>query len=401
MNLSILSDTITKDLKLGLLPCAVVATFGSTPCGSIDDILGISEVCKPHNIYIHVDGAYGGSHLLLKRFRRLATINKIDSININPNKCLGVTLSCSCMWMLDRRILLRVQPNTLYLDYKEKLSNSRIHTACGLSLSRPFRSLKLFFILMLNGTEKLKSDLNTRYLLANRIFQNFKNIFPNICVTKPTDLPIFCFRLETDTQTLLLLRTLNDTRQISLTPTILDDTFIHIRLSINNPITKEYFNTLFDLLKQHIMPILSNSDPLSLLVKNESEHKLLELKTLSDLLPERPDYSVSQPGNWKGVLHLAFGGFSTAYGYLTRLVSASGYFSFPNIKYIYYSGGKFLVVFDIDSDKVRRLRNTDKVIQRLSSPQKCETLVDPILFDNYIISDSIPVLLPREIKRSK
>jgi len=66
MSLSKLRESIEEDERSGKFrPCAILATFGTTSCGSIDDIVGIASLRK--NIYIHVDGAYGGAMLLLRK----------------------------------------------------------------------------------------------------------------------------------------------------------------------------------------------------------------------------------------------------------------------------------------------------------------------------------------------
>ena len=44
--------------------CAVVASAGSTNAGLIDDLSGLAEVCAEHEIWLHVDGAYGLAALL-------------------------------------------------------------------------------------------------------------------------------------------------------------------------------------------------------------------------------------------------------------------------------------------------------------------------------------------------
>ncbi len=174
-----LEQSMSADISAGRVPTAVVFTMGTTSCGAIDDISKISAITRPLGVYFHVDGAYGGSALLFRKMRASAHLQHIDAININPNKCLQVTLCCRCLWLKDRRNLVRLQPNAFYLDYSEtgdyQFSGQR---AAGLSLSRRFRALKLFFVLMLIGVGKLRATLNSRMVATNQIFTSLQKTYP-------------------------------------------------------------------------------------------------------------------------------------------------------------------------------------------------------------------------------
>ena len=90
--------------KTGSLPFMVAATAGSTVRGSFDDIAAIVSVCKKHEniinnkrgrhckIWIHVDGAWGGSTIFSSRPDVMQLMNGVqdaDSFTFNPHKFLG------------------------------------------------------------------------------------------------------------------------------------------------------------------------------------------------------------------------------------------------------------------------------------------------------------------------
>ena len=52
---------------------AVACTAGTTNLGVIDDMQGIGEVCHGQDVWMHVDGAYGGAGLLPRAFGRHST----------------------------------------------------------------------------------------------------------------------------------------------------------------------------------------------------------------------------------------------------------------------------------------------------------------------------------------
>ncbi len=52
---------------------AVVATSGTTNAGIIDDLAGVAEVAREHQLWFHVDGAYGGAGLFAPSVRARTT----------------------------------------------------------------------------------------------------------------------------------------------------------------------------------------------------------------------------------------------------------------------------------------------------------------------------------------
>src|SRR5437870_600107 len=56
-----LEQAISEDLAAERIPFCVVATAGTTNSGTVDDLVAISEVCRRHNLWLHVDGAYGAA----------------------------------------------------------------------------------------------------------------------------------------------------------------------------------------------------------------------------------------------------------------------------------------------------------------------------------------------------
>jgi L-2,4-diaminobutyrate decarboxylase len=75
-------------------PFIVVATAGCTPVGSFDDIEKISEVCRKHNLWLHVDGAHGGSFIFSDQLKHLLHgIDRADSIALDPHKMMFMPLS--------------------------------------------------------------------------------------------------------------------------------------------------------------------------------------------------------------------------------------------------------------------------------------------------------------------
>ena len=48
---------------------AIVATSGTTNAGIVDDLAGAAAVAREHDLWFHVDGAYGGAGLFAPSVR--------------------------------------------------------------------------------------------------------------------------------------------------------------------------------------------------------------------------------------------------------------------------------------------------------------------------------------------
>ncbi|KAE8382601.1 hypothetical protein BDV26DRAFT_277957 [Aspergillus bertholletiae] len=111
-----LENLVRKALKENRTPFYVNATAGTTVLGSFDPFDEIAAICKKYNLWLHVDGSWGGSFTFSKRQRqKLAGAEKADSIAINPHKMLGVPVTCSFLLAADLRRFHRA--NTLPAGY--------------------------------------------------------------------------------------------------------------------------------------------------------------------------------------------------------------------------------------------------------------------------------------------
>lgn len=59
MNIEILSQTIKEDIRNGKKPFLVIANAGDVSTGVVDDLSAIATICKAHDLWFHIDGAYG------------------------------------------------------------------------------------------------------------------------------------------------------------------------------------------------------------------------------------------------------------------------------------------------------------------------------------------------------
>ena len=93
-----LRRAIGADLAAGARPVMINATAGTTQLAAFDPLLEIAEVASDLGVWMHVDGAYGGSVLLSRRHRHLLDGCELaDSLTWDAHKVMGVPLTCSAL----------------------------------------------------------------------------------------------------------------------------------------------------------------------------------------------------------------------------------------------------------------------------------------------------------------
>ncbi|KAA0716083.1 Glutamate decarboxylase 1 [Triplophysa tibetana] len=90
----------------GFVPLFVNATGGSTVYGAFDPINEIADICEKYNLWLHVDGAWGGGLLMSRKHRhKLDGIERANSVTWNPHKMMGVPLQCSAILVREKGLL--------------------------------------------------------------------------------------------------------------------------------------------------------------------------------------------------------------------------------------------------------------------------------------------------------
>ncbi len=97
---------IERDLAAGYKPFFVNLTAGTTVLGAYDPLKEFTKIAKEHDIWVHVDGAMGGSMLLSKLHRGLLDgVEHADSFTWDAHKLMGVPLTSSVCLFRERGLL--------------------------------------------------------------------------------------------------------------------------------------------------------------------------------------------------------------------------------------------------------------------------------------------------------
>ncbi|NNF62003.1 MAG: aspartate aminotransferase family protein [Gammaproteobacteria bacterium] len=84
----------------------VVATLGTTAAGAVDPLSVIADLCRQHDVQLHVDTAYGGYYRLCDNLGSSAAeayeaIGRADSIVVDPHKHGLQPYGCGCVLFRD------------------------------------------------------------------------------------------------------------------------------------------------------------------------------------------------------------------------------------------------------------------------------------------------------------
>ncbi len=167
MDITHLRRMIEEDLSKGYVPTMVNLTAGTTVLGAFDSIPEISQLCKLHNMWLHVDGAYCGSVFLSDKYKHLLHgIELVDSFSYNAHKMLGTPLSCSIIVVKNKKYLHDSFSNDasyLYQTDHDEFNLGKTSLQCG----RRNDALKFWTLWKSVGTDGLEKIVDHQFYLAD------------------------------------------------------------------------------------------------------------------------------------------------------------------------------------------------------------------------------------------
>jgi len=173
MNLDDLRRHIDADASRGDRPFLVVGTAGSVGTGAVDRLPEIAEICREHDLWFHVDGAYGAFAAAVPGTPSdLRGLAEADSVAVDPHKWLYAPLEAGCA-LVKRPEHLRnaFSYHPPYYRFDEEALN---FVDYGLQNSRGFRALKVWLALQQLGRTGYVDSMAEDIRLSRRLFELVK-----------------------------------------------------------------------------------------------------------------------------------------------------------------------------------------------------------------------------------
>lgn len=244
MNVASLREAVAADLRKEFKPLAVVATVGTTSTASVDPVREIAAVSAEHQMWLHIDAAYGGGLAVVPECEWVTDgFDLADSIVVNPHKMLFVPFDFSALYVRDIERLRRVF--TLVPEYlRGDAAGAEInYMDYGVQLGRRFRALKAWMVWRAFGREGLAARIREHLRLA-QLFASWIKQDPRFELSAPPMMGVVCFRLkcandaESDKRNSQIVEGINAAGEAYLMQTKLKGRAV-MRLGLGNLLTTE------------------------------------------------------------------------------------------------------------------------------------------------------------------
>lgn len=173
-----LERMIVLDKTNRLLPFLVVASAGTTDTGAIDPLDEIGYTAKKHELWYHIDAAYGGFFkLTAEGHEKLKGIEQSDTLVIDPHKSLFLPYGSG--------VLLAKSSNQLnashhyfanYMQDAVQATGEISPADISPELTKHFRGLRMWLPLKLLGVKPFRACLEEKLLLAKYFYEEVQQL---------------------------------------------------------------------------------------------------------------------------------------------------------------------------------------------------------------------------------
>jgi len=216
-----LREMLGTDLSAGHTPVAIVGNAGDVNTGKVDDLAALADVAREHDVWFHVDGAYGGFGILDERVRsRYGDPAEYDSFAIDPHKWLAAPVGTGLVVCRDGDLLGRsftIETGGYDRERETKAegdptspweSTGQGTPDWGLDFSTPARGVAVWAILKEIGADGIRERV-VRHNDCARLVARRAAAEPELEAMSEPELSIACFRYSVPDMTDAQLNDLN------------------------------------------------------------------------------------------------------------------------------------------------------------------------------------------------
>ncbi|MDZ7659056.1 pyridoxal phosphate-dependent decarboxylase family protein [Fodinibius sp.] len=261
MKADALEKQIKADKKEGLIPLTIFASAGTTDLGAVDPLDEIGAIAERHDLWFHVDAAYGGFFLLTDHGKEVMKgIEKSDSATIDPHKGLFLPYGSGALLVKDGEKLYDSQHMSAnYLQDTYKATQEASPADLSPELSKHFRGLRMWLPLQLFGIQPFRAALEEKLLLTRYFYDEIQEI-DGIEVGPEPELSVAFFRYvpesgSANTFNKKLVNEIHRDGRVFLSSTHIDGT-VYLRLAVLNFRTHlEDVDLILSVLKEKIQQL--------------------------------------------------------------------------------------------------------------------------------------------------
>jgi len=245
-------DSILGDLRVRGVPIvAVSAAACATPIGAFDPLVEIADVCRRHEVWLHVDAAHGGAACLSAKHRHLVRgLELADSVVCDAHKMMFMPALCAMVFYRNRehRFATFEQTAPYLFDPSApglaEYDNGMVNLEC----TKRAAAMGLWGVWSTFGSRLFEALVDTTFDLAQRFYQLLDEADDFEAFCQP-ECNIVVFRYlpaeirdrpaaEIDRFQLQLRRTVVESGDFYLVQTTLDGRS-YLRATMMNPLTTE------------------------------------------------------------------------------------------------------------------------------------------------------------------